>query len=88
MASIATTRLSSKGQVVIPEEVRKALKLRAGERFVVLADGDSVLLERIEEPTVAEFQEFVAKVRGQAKRAGVKSSDVRRIVKKARRREE
>ena len=40
MTSIATTRLSSKGQIVIPEEVRKALGLEPGAQFVVMGADD------------------------------------------------
>jgi len=36
MADIATTKLSSKGQVVIPEEVRNKLKLKPGAVFKTL----------------------------------------------------
>ena len=45
MGTVATTRLSSKGQVVIPEEVRKALGLEVGAQFVVMGDGDTVVLK-------------------------------------------
>ena len=47
MATVATTKLSSKGQVVIPEDVRKALGLEVGAQFVVMGDGDLVILKRI-----------------------------------------
>ena len=40
MSSAATTTLSSKGQVVIPEEIRIRLGLKAGAQFVVLGDRD------------------------------------------------
>ena len=38
MAALATTKMSSKGQVVIPEEIRKRLGLKAGSQFVVVGD--------------------------------------------------
>jgi len=44
MANVATTKLSSKGQVVIPENIRKKLKLEVGAQFVVLGDKDVVIL--------------------------------------------
>ncbi len=44
MANVATTKLSSKGQVVIPENIRKKLHLKAGAQFVVIGDNDVVIL--------------------------------------------
>ena len=51
MPNVATTRMSSKGQVVIPEDIRKQLKLKAGSQFVrnfafSLLEGDQESLER------------------------------------------
>lgn len=43
--SAATTTLSSKGQVVIPEEIRERLGLRAGARFVVVAEKGVVIFK-------------------------------------------
>ena len=46
----ATTKLSSKGQVVIPEEIRNRLGLKPGAQFVVLGDRDVVILKVIQTP--------------------------------------
>ena len=86
MAMVATTKLSSKGQVVIPEDVRDALGLEPGAQFVVLGDGDVVILKRIETPARGEFRALAAKARKQARRAGLKPTDVQKAVRKVRRR--
>lgn len=86
MGTVATTRLSSKGQVVIPEDVRKALGLEVGERFVVMGDGDTVVLKRIAVPAKSELKALIGKVRSQARRAGVRSADVKEAISKVRRR--
>jgi AbrB family looped-hinge helix DNA binding protein len=86
MATVATTTLSSKGQVVIPEDVRNALGLEPGAQFVVMGDGDLVILKRIETPAKTEFRALAAKIRGQARRAGLKPADVQRAIRKVRRR--
>ncbi len=86
MASIATTKLSSKGQVVIPEEVRRELGLEPGAQFVVMGEGDVVILKKIEAPDRREFLALAAKIRGQARRAGMKRSDVKKAVRAVRRR--
>jgi len=85
MATVATTRMSSKGQVVIPEDVRKALGLEAGAQFVVMGDGDTVVLKRIAVPAKSELRAMLGKVRLQARRAGIKPTDARDVVRRVRR---
>ncbi len=85
MATVATTRMSSKGQVVIPEDVREALGLEVGAQFVVMGDGDTVVLKRIAVPAKSELRAMLGKVRAQARRAGIRPSDVRDAVRRARR---
>jgi AbrB family looped-hinge helix DNA binding protein len=84
MASVSTTRLSSKGQVVIPEEVRKRLGLAAGTQFVVVYEDDVVILKTIRPPSLAEFDNLIRAARRQAKRAGMKRSDIAKAVARAR----
>lgn len=86
MTGLATTRLSSRGQVVIPEEIRKALGLQAGVRFLVLRDRDVVILKRIGAPSPREALALASKVRRQARLAGVRPADVRKAVQDVRRR--
>ena len=86
MTTIATTKLSSKGQVVIPEDVRKELGLEPGAQFVVIGEGDVVILKRIEAPDRREFLALAAKARRQARRAGMKRSDIKKAVQNTRRR--
>lgn len=47
------TTLSSRGQIVLPEKVRKRLGLSAGDRFVLLRVGEDIILRRAE---IAEKQ--------------------------------
>jgi AbrB family looped-hinge helix DNA binding protein len=86
MLNIATTKLSSKGQVVIPEDVRKELGLEPGTQFIVMGEGDVVILKKIEAPDRSEFLALARKVRSQARKAGMKRTDVKSAVRKVRRR--
>ena len=85
MSDTATTTLSSKGQVVIPEEIRARLGLKTGVQFVVVGDRDVVILRVLEPPDMQQFNALVARARRAAKRAGLKPSDVPRAVAKVRR---
>ncbi len=62
MGNIATTKLSCKGQIVIPEEVRKELGLEPGAQFVVMGEGDVVILKKIDAPDRREFLALARKV--------------------------
>lgn len=84
MGTVATTSLSTKGQVVIPEEVRERLGLRAGVQFVVVGEGDVVILKVISPPSKAEFTSLLKKARSDARRAGMRKSDVAKAVRKVR----
>jgi AbrB family looped-hinge helix DNA binding protein len=85
MADTVTTTLSSKGQVVIPEEIRARLGLKAGAQFVVVGDRGVVILKVLEPPALSEFEALAAEARRAGKRAGLRSGDVRKAVRKARR---
>ncbi len=84
MASIATTKLSSKGQVVIPEEIRKQLGLKEGDQFVVVGQDDAVILKSIKKPVLNEFDSLIDKARRQARDARLKRSDIAKAIAKVR----
>lgn len=87
MEELATTKMSSKGQVVIPEEIRKRLGLKVGSQFVVVGDKDTVILKTISPPSMKEFNQLIKEARRQAKLAGLKRSDITVAIAKARERE-
>ena len=84
MESLATTRMSSKGQVVIPEEIRDRLGLKAGTQFVVVGNRDVVILKAISSPSVKEFNDLIGQARQQARRSGLRKSDVEATVTRVR----
>ena len=84
MSLLATTRMSSKGQVVIPEDVRKSLNLKTGDQFVVIGRGDAVILKTISAPAFEEFTDMLDEAQKQAKTAGLKKSDLARIIRDVR----
>ena len=84
MTTVETTRMSSKGQVVIPEEIRKRLRLKSGDKFLVVGDKDVVILKYILAPSIDEFDDLILKARKQAERVGMKRSDITDAVVKGR----
>ena len=45
LMEIATTKLSSRGQIVIPIEMRKNLK--EGEKLIVIRSGDDLIIKKL-----------------------------------------
>lgn len=84
MANVSTTKMSSKGQVVIPENIRKQLNLKAGAQFVVVGEKDVVILKNIAPPSLDEFSALIAEARKKGKLAGIKKSDINAAILKAR----
>ena len=84
MANVSTTKMSSKGQVVIPENIRRNLNLKAGAQFIVVGDKDVVILKSITPPSIDEFDEIIAKARKDGKKAGLKKTDIVEAIKKVR----
>jgi len=84
MANVSTTKMSSKGQVVIPENIRKQLNLKSGAKFIVVGEKDVVILKNIASPPLDEFGALIAKARKTGEKAGIKKADINEAVLKAR----
>lgn len=84
MTHLSTTKMSSKGQVVIPEEIRKRLGLKTGSQFVVIGDRDVVILKLLAPPSTKDFDDFITKARRQARKVGLKRSDISKARTEAR----
>lgn len=85
MNGAATTTLSSKGQVVIPEEIRSQLGLEPGAQFVVIADRDVVIFKLLKPPALKDFATLVGRARQLAKQTGLTRAEIAKSVTKVRR---
>ena len=84
MVKPSTTKLSSRGQVVIPEEIRNRLGLEPGDQFVVVGEGNVVILKTVEPPNAKKLKALMNKVQAAAKAAGVTPEDVERAIREVR----
>jgi AbrB family looped-hinge helix DNA binding protein len=80
MSLLATTRMSSKGQVVIPEEIRDRLHLAPGSQFVVIGEGDAIIFKTLTAPSMKDFDRLIQRARRQAKTARIKPSDITKAI--------
>jgi len=88
VAEVELTKMSSRGQVVIPQDLREEMHLKEGEAFAVTGSGDTLLLKRVRTPSkeeiLAEWERVTAKGREQVKKRGIKQKDVEKIIHRAR----
>lgn len=69
-------KVTSKGQVVIPAEIRRALGLEEGSRLAVSRAGDFVVMRKVEIPDLeAEFEELTRLGRALAEEKGIESEE-------------
>ena len=84
MVRLATTKLSSKGQVVIPEAIRERLGLEAGVQFVVVAEGDVVVLKVLNAPKMSDFRALLDKAQESADAGGLTPEDIEEAIREVR----
>jgi AbrB family looped-hinge helix DNA binding protein len=84
LIAMETTKMSSRGQIVIPEEIRNRLGLKTGDKFLVIGEEDVVILKTLSSPSLNEFGDLVNKARKQAKAAGLKRTDIASAIARAR----
>jgi AbrB family looped-hinge helix DNA binding protein len=86
MAEVATTIMSSKGQVVIPEKMRENLRLKQGTEFVVISSGDALILKPILPPSLEQFSALLDRAKKEARKAGLKKVDLEKAISEVRKR--
>jgi len=60
--SIEITKMSSRGQVVIPQDIRNERNIKDGEKFLVFDIDDSIILKRVQNLDSAKSREEFEKV--------------------------
>jgi len=69
--SIDTTKLSAKGQVVIPVDVRNKLQLETGNKLFVMASEDAIILQKTDSLNNNDRITFSQKAKSIARKMGL-----------------
>lgn len=78
-------KMSCKGQLVVPREIRVKASLTPGERFVAFPIDQGVLFKKVSMPKVQmNFNKLVSEIESQFKKKGVTKKDVKGAVAWAR----
>ena len=83
--ALELTRLSERGQVVIPTGVRKSMNLREGERFIVAGIGDTIILRKLElSQERLRLKKLIKESRAKARTSGFTQEEVERLIEETR----
>lgn len=83
--ALELTRLSERGQIVIPTELRKSMNLKEGERFIVMGLGDTIVLRKLElSQERLRLKRLLRESRERARKAGFSEDEVTKLVRETR----
>ncbi len=82
--SINLVKMSPKGQLVVPKDIREKEKFKPTDRFIAVSVAEGVLFKRIELPDMEEFESLSREVSKQLQKQSVKPKDIGKAVRWAR----
>lgn len=82
---IEVVNLSSKGQLVIPKNMREKMGLNPKDKFVLVNDKDTILLKRLQEEQIkTRMRYLIQEFTKQFKKAGITKEDLDTEIKAVR----
>ena len=83
-----TIKMSSRGQIVIPQDIREELKASEGTIFSVVSAKDTIILKKLLTPSkeelIKEMGAIALEGRKRAEKLGIKESDVPELIQRVR----
>ena len=86
--TVEIIKMSSKGQIVIPQDIRAEMHASEGTLFAVVSGKDSIVLKKVAMPSkedlISELQKIAKEGAKRAKKLGIKEANVPDLVHKLR----
>ena len=88
--AVEMVKMSSKGQIVIPQDIRAEINASEGTIFAVVSGRDSIVLKKVATPSkedlIKELQVIAKEGKKRLEAKGIKEADIHSVVEKARKR--
>lgn len=88
--AVEMIKMSSKGQIVIPQDIRAEICASEGTMFAVVSGRDSIVLKKVAMPSkedlICELKEIAKEGKKRLEARGIKEADIPNIVEKSRKR--
>jgi len=86
--AVETIKMSSKGQIVIPRDIREDIDAVEGTIFAVVSERDSIVLKKVATPSkeelIKELKTIAVEGKKRLSNKGIKEEDISNIVHKSR----
>ena len=77
-------KISSKGQIVIPSEIREKMNLEEGNLLIISDSDDSICMKKIELPKIKSWKEATKPFREAAKKSNFTNDDLKKLIEESR----
>ncbi len=88
--AVEMVKMSSKGQIVIPQGIRAEICASEGTMFAVVSGRDSIVLKKVvipsKEDLICELKEIAKEGKKRLESKGIKETDMPHIIEKSRKR--
>lgn len=82
---VDVTKISEKGQIVIPSNLRKEMGIKKSDQFLVFGEDSTIILKRLDKPEFQKsIQELSKPLQKAAERMGLKKEDLKAAIKEVR----
>ena len=86
--TVEIIKMSSKGQIVIPQDIRVEMHASEGTMFAVVSGKNSIVLKKVATPSkedlIGELQKIAKEGAKRAKKLGIKEANVPDLIHKLR----
>ena len=86
--AVEMIKMSSRGQIVIPQNIRTEICASEGTMFAVVSGKDSIVLKKVATPSkeelICELKEIAKEGERKAQKVGIKEKDVPDLIHKLR----
>lgn len=88
MSEVEMTKMSSRGQIVVPQDIRERIGATEGTIFAIFGTKDTIVLKRIEMPEkrklIKELETIAKEGRKRLEKQDIKETDITSIIHRRR----
>ena len=78
--SVDVLAVSSRGQVVLPVDMRREMGIGTGDRLAAWSNGDVIMLKRVALPEPTDFERWHEEAQAWAAKEGFSEDDVASVI--------